>query len=271
MAETEKLLTAEERAACTQLAAEEGTDGRRAKALLALDEGTTQLAAAEAAGLTDGQLRYFLGKFRKARLSAFSSYTAEASSPALEEAAATSPLDRSGQDKVALRELARELDELIADLRTQFPESAGQTSYSPVRLLTLIRENASKLTPEFVQGIRQSLEGMTAEDLRDLDTWKGLAYMMTYSARFQAGQMGSRIQGHIPEPLQPTRLLDVARKGLDKVLPDIAKQILGTFEGATKEDLLDPDTWKGVWYMINYSLQFQVEQLKERLLATEEK
>jgi hypothetical protein len=49
------------------------------------------------------------------------------------------------------------------------------------------------------------------------------------------------------------------------------RQILGTFEGATREDLLDPDTWKGVWYMLNYSLQFQAEQLKERLLAAEER
>jgi hypothetical protein len=66
-------------------------------------------------------------------------------------------------------------------------------------------------------------------------------------------------------------LLGVARKGLDKIIPDFVRQILGTFEGATREDLLDPDTWKGVWYMLNYSLQFQAEQLKERLLAAEER
>jgi hypothetical protein len=31
---------------------------------------------------------------------------------------------------------------------------------------------------------------------------------------------------------------------------------------------VDPDTWKGIWYMITYSLQFQAEQLKQRLSAT---
>jgi len=265
MAETGKLLTAEERAACIQLAAETDADGQRARALLAIDEGTTHLTAAEDAGLTEGQLRYFLGKFREERLSAFAFYVADASTSAPEEAVEATASAASTADQEALRELARELDELIVDLQAKLPESTGQASYSPLRLLTLLRDNAGRLTPEFVQGIRQSLEGMTAEDLRDLDTWKGLAYMMTYSARFQAEQVGGRIQSHIPELLQPIRLLDVAKKGLDKIMPDLARQILSTFEGATKEDLLDPDTWKGVWYMINYSLQFQAEQLRERL------
>ncbi len=51
---------------------------------------------------------------------------------------------------------------------------------------------------------------------------------------------------------------------------DVAKEVIAAFEGATKEDLLDLDTWKGVWYMLNYSLQFQAEQIKLRLLGEEE-
>ena len=53
--------------------------------------------------------------------------------------------------------------------------------------------------------------------------------------------------------------------GIDRITPETAKEILASFEGATKEDLLDPDTWKGVWYMLNYSLQFQAEQMMQRL------
>ena len=62
----------------------------------------------------------------------------------------------------------------------------------------------------------------------------------------------------------------MVKGGLDKITPDIARQIAGSFEGATREDLLDPDTWKGVWYMLNYSLQFQAEQIKHRFLGEEE-
>lgn len=279
MAEPGTLLSADERATLTQLAGQDDIEGQRAQALLAIDDGRTQLDAAEQAGLTEGQLRYFLGKFRKERLAAFASSVAPAAEPAVEEAAEEAAAEASDDipieeepelDQTTLRQLAEELDELIADIRRIMPEGASRMPYSPLQLLTLIRANLGKMTPEFVQGIRQTFEGMTAEDLRDLDTWKGLAYMMAYSTRFQAGQVGGRLQSYVPEPLQPTRLIELAKKGLDKVLPDIAKQILSTFEGATMDDLKDPDTWKGVWYMINYSLQFQAEQLKERLLAAQE-
>ena len=50
----------------------------------------------------------------------------------------------------------------------------------------------------------------------------------------------------------------------------IRDRIMGTLQGASREELLDPDTWKGVWYMINYSLQFQAEQLKQRLSHSSE-
>jgi hypothetical protein len=270
MAEMDKLLTADERVACIHLTAQEGVDGQRARALLAIDDGATQSAAAEQAGLTEGQLRYFLGKFRQERLAAFPDYLIEASPALTEEAADALSSDKQSQNREALHDLIHELDELIAALRAIIPESTAQTPYSPLRLMTLIRNNAGKMTPEAVRNVRQSFEGVTVEDLRDLDTWKGLGYVMVYSTRFQAGQVGGRIQSYIPGPLQPNRLLGIARKGVDKIIPDFARQILGVFEGASKEDLLDPDTWKGVWYMINYSLQFQAEQLKERLLAAEE-
>ncbi len=48
-------------------------DAARARALLALDDGLTQTAAATHAGLTLPQLRYWLGRFRSKQLECFSS------------------------------------------------------------------------------------------------------------------------------------------------------------------------------------------------------
>ncbi len=48
-------------------------DAARARALLALDDGLTQSAAATHAGLTLPQLRYWLGRFRSKQLECFSS------------------------------------------------------------------------------------------------------------------------------------------------------------------------------------------------------
>jgi len=81
-----KLLSPEERGVCKQLAAGEAPWSQRAQALLALDEGATQAQAGSQAGLTQGQVRYWLGRFRKDGLS----IVPEASRQAVgEEAAAT--------------------------------------------------------------------------------------------------------------------------------------------------------------------------------------
>lgn len=65
------LLTPEERAVCGGLASGETPHSQRAMALLALDEGATQMQAAGQAGLTKGQVRYWLAKFRQERLAIF--------------------------------------------------------------------------------------------------------------------------------------------------------------------------------------------------------
>lgn len=65
------LLTPQERETCQIIASGKSLDNKRAKALLALDEGTTQEQAAQQSGLTRSQVKYWLGKFRAERLNAF--------------------------------------------------------------------------------------------------------------------------------------------------------------------------------------------------------
>ena len=61
---TGKLLSPEERAVCARLAAGEAPWSQHAQSFLALDAGATQAAAGEQAGLTTGQVKYWLGRFR---------------------------------------------------------------------------------------------------------------------------------------------------------------------------------------------------------------
>jgi hypothetical protein len=75
-----KLLNREERAVCERVAAGEAPWSQRAQALLALDEGATQVGAGGRAGLTQGQVSYWLGRFRQDGLGIF---------PESEEAEAT--------------------------------------------------------------------------------------------------------------------------------------------------------------------------------------
>ena len=66
-----KLLSPEERGVCRQLAAGEAPWSQRAQALLALDEGATQAGAGGQAGLTQGQVSYWLRRYREDGLSIF--------------------------------------------------------------------------------------------------------------------------------------------------------------------------------------------------------
>jgi hypothetical protein len=86
-----KLLSPEERAILSQIAAQDPPFSQRAQALLTIDQGATQSAAGQEAGLSLGQVRYWLGKFRKGRLSIF---PAEMLQPAQKEEIAA-PQDKA--------------------------------------------------------------------------------------------------------------------------------------------------------------------------------
>lgn len=172
-----------------------------------------------------------------------------------------------------LQELVGDLDGLVLDLKKTLAQK-GVTSDTtmadyPLRLVKLVRENINRFAPEVQLDILEGFQDMTVEDLTDLDTWKGMAYMFAYSARFQAGQMRDKVQEHLPEPFQPESMLRFVRSNVDRFAPEVARDLMNSLEGASKEDFLDPETWKGMWTMLNYSMQFQAEQLKQRLLGEE--
>jgi hypothetical protein len=39
---------------------------------------------------------------------------------------------------------------------------------------------------------------------------------------------------------------------------------------AKPSDFLEPETWKGLYYILNYSAKTQVEQMKQRILGQDE-
>ncbi len=276
MTNTERLLTVEERVVLEKLALQADSEGKRAAALLALDDGASQADAAEQTGLTKGQVQYMLKKFRAQRLTAFSSALGllppDPEQPAAEEAALEEPqpVEQESQSEPSsqLGRLLAELDDLVAALRKSIPDA--NQPYSPLQMINLVRTSVARYTPDVQISVLEQFEDMTREDLMDLETWKGLAYMIAYSAQFQAVQTKDKLNEQMPGPLKPDSIFSLLKGGLDRITPDIARQIASSFEGATKEDLLDLDTWKGVWYMLNYSLQFQAEQLKLRLMGEEE-
>ena len=117
----------------------------------------------------------------------------------------------AGETEARVNELIEELDGLVAELKATVPQE-DVSPYSPLRLLALLRQNLKSLTPEMQLSVLESFEGMTKEDLLDVDTWKGLAYMMSYSARFQADQLKEKMNENLPRPLQPDTVLGFVKQ-----------------------------------------------------------
>jgi 1-acyl-sn-glycerol-3-phosphate acyltransferase len=67
-----------------------------------------------------------------------------------------------------------------------------------------------------------------------------------------------------PPPFSPEALIDLIRENLGKFSPEVLMGILETLKDSVNEDLLDVDTWKGIWYMINYSIEYQADIVKRR-------
>ena len=64
-------MTAQEQTVCMQIANSETPHSQRAMALLTLNEGNTQGQAADKSGLSTGQVKYWVARFRNHRLEIF--------------------------------------------------------------------------------------------------------------------------------------------------------------------------------------------------------
>ena len=65
--------------------------------------------------------------------------------------------------------------------------------------------------------------------------------------------------------ISPERLLEVLEEGVEAIPSPIRRGLLGRLRGLVGDDVLDPDTWKGMWYVVNSSLQYQADALKRRM------
>ncbi|MEM7119338.1 MAG: helix-turn-helix domain-containing protein [Chloroflexota bacterium] len=278
MSEENRLLSASEQLALEGIAGADTIEEQRATALLAVNDGSTQAEAAAIANLTRGQVAYILRKFRQQRLNAFSIATTtteepEAATPdvisveeeedeaeALDEAAESLEREKKG--------LLADLDKLVTDLSSMIGTTGAGSSdspYSPLNMLTLVRDNIERLAPDAQLNILQSLQGMEAKDLLDLETWKGIAYTITYAAQFQADQTREKLNEQLPDPLKPDTVIQFMQKNAEKFTPEIVQNILGTFGQMDREAMRDPNTWKAMAFMMRYAAEQKAEETRTKL------
>ncbi len=71
--------------------------------------------------------------------------------------------------------------------------------------------------------------------------------------------------GYNPPPFSARRLLDLVEEGVGGMSPEMQMGILEKLRKTIGEDLFDADTWKGMWCMLNYSLEYQTDVIKRRV------
>jgi 1-acyl-sn-glycerol-3-phosphate acyltransferase len=68
-----------------------------------------------------------------------------------------------------------------------------------------------------------------------------------------------------PPSFSPQSLVELIEKNLHRLNPDFLQGILTRLRGSLNSDLLDLDTWKGIWTMLNYTLEYEGDLLKRRI------
>ncbi len=104
------------------------------------------------------------------------------------------PAEPQPTDKEQRQELLDELDDLIEQMRRMAPEYEPPP-FSPQRLIALLKENLPQLPPDLGLGLLEQLRGALGEDIFDLDTWKGIWYMLNYTLEYQADMLKRRFTG----------------------------------------------------------------------------
>ena len=96
---------------------------------------------------------------------------------------------------LALRQqLTRELEELVKRLRSFYP-GYGPSALPARSVFDMIEESADKIAPGLKQGVMDKLRAFVGEDLFDVDTWKGMLYMLNSTLEYQTGIVKRRLTG----------------------------------------------------------------------------
>lgn len=68
-----------------------------------------------------------------------------------------------------------------------------------------------------------------------------------------------------PPPFSPQGMISFIEKSIRHLVPTLRLEILEKARQLLTEDVFDIETWKGVWYLINYNVKYQIDFVRRRL------
>lgn len=98
--------------------------------------------------------------------------------------------------------------------------------------------------------------------LPDLLSQQQLAHELDLLIRRVQAALGGT---YAAPPFSPSGLLRLVTDALERFSPELAQAGLARLRQVLREDILNVETWKGVWFVVNYSLELQAGFLRRRL------
>jgi 1-acyl-sn-glycerol-3-phosphate acyltransferase len=65
-----------------------------------------------------------------------------------------------------------------------------------------------------------------------------------------------------PPPISSKGLTALLGEALSRCPKDVRQDAMERLKGVLNEDLFDPEVWKGTWYMLNYTVQYNADMVK---------
>ncbi len=130
----------------------------------------------------------------------------------LESVEAIEPESAKTPSEAERQELAEEIDKLVERIRATSPDYSPPP-FSPRRLVQLISDNLTQLSPQVSLGFLERLRSGLVSDVFDADTWKGIWYVVNFSIQSQkdiikrrlAGEYETDEWGYDPEVVEAVR------------------------------------------------------------------
>jgi len=181
----------------------------------------------------------------------------EAIEPVVAEGTPSPASSGPSPEQTAFSVLLTALNQLAQEMQHRFPEFIPP-SYSAQGLRELVSHNVERITPDIqsdlLSDLKSNIEGTSPKDLVDPETWKGLWYILNYVAQAQTESAMS----YLSERLS-------SLPGMDTM-----SELASNLEGTSPKDFVDPETWKGLYLIVNYTVRGTASDLKRKLMGDNE-
>jgi hypothetical protein len=73
-------------------------------------------------------------------------------------------------------------------------------------------------------------------------------------------ELNQLVPDYSPPTYSPQGMLDLLKGNLDRFTPETVRDLQASLEGTSLDDFKDIETWKGMWFTLNYLVQLETSE-----------